>query len=443
MRAGESPIKNIDRGLLIIYLIMVTLGIINIYSSNYNPERPEIYSFKQEYGMQLLWLGISLFLGGIILLLEGNFIRKYAYEIYGVVCLLLVAVLIVGTEKNGAKAWFGIGSVGIQPSEFAKIGVSLALAKFLSTPQIRFENLDVRFYTACFIALPGVLILMQPDAGTFIVFLCFILVLYREGMSGNLLLFGLYFLVIAILSLRLKDSTMDLPLFNLEINSLVGLGIILTIIATIVFFLIRQLISKRNRKQMVVLLIVIYGASLLTIYGTHFMYFNVLKTHQKERIDTTLGLIDDPDGKNYNIDRAMAAIGSGQFSGKGYMKSTLANAGQKHVPMQSTDFIYCTLSEEWGFLGSVTVIILFCFLLFRIIIIAERQRSQFTRIFAYCVSAIFFFHFLINIGMAIGLAPVIGIPLPFFSYGGSSLIAFSSLVFILLKLDSERLDILR
>lgn len=443
MRAGENPLRNVDRGLFLIYILMLTAGMVNIYSSNFNPERPELYNLNQEYGKQLMWIVISIGLGGIIILLEGNFIRKYAYEIYGIVCLLLVAVLIVGTEKNGAKAWFGIGSFGIQPSEFAKIGVSLALAKFLSNPQIRFENLDTRLYTAFFIAFPGILVLLQPDAGTFIVFICFILVLYREGMSGNLLLFGLYFMVVGILTLRLKDSVMELPIFNYEIKSQIGLGIIITIIAVIVYFLLRQLISKRNRKSMVFLLLIIYFLSLGVIYGTNFAYYNVLKTHQKERIDTTLGLIDDPDGKNYNIDRAMAAIGSGKFSGKGYMKSTLANAGQKHVPMQSTDFIYCTLSEEWGFIGSFIVILLFCFLLFRIVIIAERQRSSFTRIFAYCVSAIFFFHFLINIGMAIGLAPVIGIPLPFFSYGGSSIMSFSILIFLLLKLDSERLDVLR
>lgn len=443
MRDQYSPIKKIDTGLLLIYLIMVVMGIVNIYSSNYNPERTRLWDLHQEYGKQIMWFGISLAIGGIILLLEGNFIRKYAYEIYGVVCMLLVAVLLVGTEKNGARAWFGIGSFGIQPSEFAKIGVSLALAKYLSTPQIRFEDIETRFYTASFIAVPGLLILLQPDAGTFIVFLSFILVLYREGMSGNLLLFGLYFLVLAIMTLRLKDATFDLPFISLSTSALIGLGLILSLIAIGVYFIIRQISTKRNRRSMVIKLLMVYAMSLGMIYVTNFAYYNVLKKHQKERIDTTLGLIDDPDGKNYNIDRAMAAIGSGRLTGKGYMKSTLANAGQKHVPMQSTDFIYCTLSEEWGFLGSVAVIIMFSLLLLRIIIIAERQRSQFTRIFAYCVSAIFFFHFLINIGMAIGLAPVIGIPLPFFSYGGSSLMSFSVLIFLLLKLDSERLEILR
>lgn len=443
MRQGDSPIRKIDTWLLMLYLIMVCLGVTNIYSSAYNPEHPSLFDLDREYGKQVMWFGISLGLGGLILLLEGSFIRKYSFEFYGVMCLLLVAVLIVGEEKNGAKAWFGIGSFGIQPSEFAKIGVSLALAKYLSTPQIRFEDFKTRIYTVLFIGIPAFLILMQPDAGTVIVFLSFIFVLYREGMSGNLLLFGLFVLVLGVLSLMLKETSLELPLLGQEVSGQFGLILILSIVALLVFFLIRQFVMKRNRRRTYFILSVAFVASILIVVGTNYAFYNVLQKHQRERIDITLGLIDDPDGKEYNINRSMAAIGSGGWSGKGYMKSTLANSGQKHVPMQSTDFIFCTLSEEWGFPGSLLIIVLFVALLFRIVLLAERQRSNFTRIFAYCVSAILFFHFLINIGMAIGLAPVIGIPLPFFSYGGSSLMAFSILIFILLKLDSERLDVLR
>lgn len=439
----DNPVRKIDRFLLITYLIMVTIGYFNIYSSAYNPEHPSHFDFSMEYGKQIIWIGVSLLLGGLILLLEGNFIKKYSYEFYGVMAFLLVAVLIVGEEKNGAKAWFGIGQFGIQPSEFAKIGVSLALAKFLSTPQIRFEDTTTRLYTALFIGFPAALILLQPDAGTVIVFISFIFVLYREGMSGNLLLFGLFVLVLSILSLMLKESTMELPIIGTEVAGHIGLVIILTIIALLVLLLIRQLVMKRGRKTAILVLVLAYFSSIVIVFGTNYAFYNVMKRHQQERIDIMLGLIDDPDGKAYNIDRSMAAIGSGGLSGKGYMKSTLANRGQKHVPMQSTDFIFCTLSEEWGFAGSLTVVILFVLLLLRIVLLAERQRSPFTRIFAYCVSAILFFHFFVNVGMAIGLAPVIGIPLPFFSYGGSSIMAFSILIFLLLKLDSERLDILR
>jgi rod shape determining protein RodA len=443
MRNEKGLFRNVDRGLLIIYLLMVSMGVANIYSSAFNPEHPFLLDQSMEYGKQALWFGISIFLGGIILLLEGTFIRKFAYEFYGAMLVLLIAVLVVGVEKNGAKAWFGVGSFGIQPSEFAKIGVALALAKFLSTPQIRLDDTGTRLYTVLFIGAPALLILLQPDVGTIIVFVSFILMLYREGMSGNLLLYGLLAIVLAVLSLKLKETTMELPIFGQEVNGTIGLIIVLSVMAILVFFLIRQMVNKRNRRLAITLLFVVFIGSVGVVYGVKWAFYNVFQEHQRTRIDLTLGNIEDPDGKDYNSNRAKAAIGSGGFFGKGFMGSTLANSSQKHVPMQSTDFIYCTLSEEWGFLGSVTIILLFMLLLFRLTIIAERQRSTFTRIFTYCVSSIIFFHFLINVGMAIGLAPVIGIPLPFFSYGGSSLMAFSMLIFLVLKLDSERLDVLR
>ncbi len=443
MRADEISLKKADGWLIILYLVMVSLGVVTIYSSNFSPDYPELFSFSREYGKQLLWIGVSLKAGGAILLIEGRFIRKFAYQIYLVVCLLLVAVLLVGTKKNGATAWFGIGDFGIQPSEFAKVGVSLALAKYLSTLNIRFSDFKTRFYTVLIIGVPAALIMLQPDAGTVIVFMSFILVLYREGMSGNLLLFGLFVLVISVLTLILKDTSIEVLFWPEPIDGKLALSLILVLIALCVFFIIRQLTTRRNRRRANTLLILALTGSILNIYAVNYAFHNVLGNHQKERIDISLGLIEDPDGKGYNINRAMAAIGSGGFSGKGYMKSTLANAGQKHVPMQSTDFIFCPLSEEWGFIGSTLVIVLFMLLLIRIIFIAERQRSQFSRIYAYCVAGIFFFHFLINIGMAIGIAPVIGIPLPFFSYGGSSMFAFSMLLFILLRLDAERLYVLR
>jgi len=443
MRSEEFSIRKLDKWLLGLYLLMTVIGIFNIYSSKFNPDHPMIYSQEEEYGKQILWFGISLLTGGLILLLENNFIRKFTYQFYGFVIFLLVAVLIVGIEKNGAKAWFGIGSFGIQPSEFAKVGVCLAIAKFLSTPNIKLTDKNSRLITFLFIAVPAGLIQLQPDTGTNIVFMAFILVLYREGMSGNFLLFGLFALVLSVLTLMTKDGSMDLFFTGYSVNGNIGVVIIITFLAVLSSALLRQFVMKRSRRAAYTLLILAWLGSAALIFSVNYVYYNVLGKHQRERIDISLGLIEDPDGKGYNQDRAKAAIGSGGFWGKGYMNSTLSNAGQKHVPMHSTDFIYCTWSEEWGFVGSVTVIVLFTILLFRIIIIAERQRSQFTRIFAYAVACIIFFHFLINIGMAIGLAPVIGIPLPFFSYGGSSLIAFSMLIFILLKLDAERLDVLR
>jgi rod shape determining protein RodA len=422
---------------------MCLAGLVNIYSSNYNPEKPEIYNLSQEYGKQLLWFVISITLGFLILLLEGNFLRKFVYEFYGIVITLLIAVLLVGVEKNGAKAWFGFGGFGIQPAEFAKVSVSLAIAKYLSQPGTKLQDSKTRINTFLFILAPALLIMLQPDAGTVIVFASYILVLYREGMGGNFLLFGLFAAIIATISLILKDSEIKLLLIPEELPGQWALSLIMLCFACIGYIGIKQQVQKRQQAKANLYLTIGLIASICIIHSVDYGFEKLLKPHQKERVEILLGLRDDPDGKGYNIDRSKAAIGSGGFTGKGYMNATLANAEQKHVPMQSTDFIFCTLSEEWGFIGSFGVLILFGLFLIRIIYLAERQRSAFTRIYAYCVACIIFFHVMINIGMAIGLAPVIGIPLPFFSYGGSSLMAFSMMVFILLKLDSERLEVLR
>jgi rod shape determining protein RodA len=442
MRQEDKIYKKVDGWLLLCYLLLTFTGLFNLYSASFNPEHSAIYDLDREHGKQFMWLVISLILGGMILLLEGSFIKKISYEIYGVIVFLLIAVLLVGTVRNGARAWFGVGGFGIQPSEFAKIGLSLALAKFLSTPNIKLQDKQTKQITLGLILLPALLILLQPDTGTVIVFASFIFVIYREGIGGNILLFGFFSTVLAVLSLILKDTTFVIIGIG-ELSGQIWLVMIFGIISLIIFFIIRKIVMKRNRKFAILVLGVVYVLGSSVILLTNFGFNKVLAAHQKDRIEILLGQKEDPKVKGYNIDRSKAAIGSGQWSGKGYMKSTLSNASQKHVPMQTTDFIYCTWSEEWGFQGSVAVILVFLFMLIRMIIIAERQRSHFTRIYAYCVACIIFFHVLINIGMTIGLAPVIGIPLPFFSYGGSSLFAFSILVFILLRLDSERLNVLR
>lgn len=442
MRQDDKLYKRVDGWLLFCYLLLTITGLVNLYSASFNPEHPAIYDLDREHGKQLMWLVISLVLGGTILLLEGSFIKKISYEIYAFIIFLLVAVLLVGTVRNGARAWFGVGGFGIQPSEFAKIGLSLALAKFLSTPNIKLQDKQTKRITLGLILLPALLILLQPDTGTVIVFTSFIFVIYREGIGGNVLLFGFFSMVLAILSLILNDTTFVIYGIG-EVKGQIWLVGILGIISFIAFWIIRKMVMKRNRKYAIVILLVVFISGSSVILLTDLAFNKVLKTHQKDRIEILLGKKEDPKKKGYNIDRSKAAIGSGGWAGKGYMKSTLANASQKHVPMQTTDFIYCTWSEEWGFQGAVAVILVFLFMLIRMVIIAERQRSHFTRIYAYCVACIIFFHMLINIGMAIGLAPVIGIPLPFFSYGGSSLFSFSILVFILLRLDSERLNVLR
>lgn len=436
------------------------LGLSNIYASVFDPEHSFLFDMSTEHGKQAMWIGISLFIGFIILLLEGSFIIKNSYWIYIVTMVLLILVLFT-KPIHGARSWFGFGSVGIQPAEFAKIGVSLALAKYLSSKSTlkKKKNNQLNYSLGGFIGvvinaiqnnssilliigIPSVLVLLQPDAGTFIIFTSFIFVLYREGYAGNILLFGIVSVIMAVITLVVADSNFFLPFTKIILSGKFGIFLILLIIGLIFFLIIKYFVKPRERKALYKALI---GSILVSIIFINFVeigYSKILKPHQKTRIDLVLGKIEDPNGDGYNINRAKAAIGSGGLFGKGYKEAKLANASQKHVPEQSTDFIFCTWSEERGFVGSFILVVLYMILLIKIIVVAERQRSNFTRIYAYAIAGVFFYHFMINIGMAIGLAPVIGIPLPFFSYGGSGMMSFSILLFILVKLDSERKTVL-
>jgi rod shape determining protein RodA len=375
----------------------------------------------------------------ILLLLDGDFIKRSSPIVYAVTTLLLVLVLIFGKEVNGAKAWFGFGSFGIQPSEFAKIGTAMMLAYYLSQANIKIQEARTKTIAGAITAVPALLILLQPDTGTVLVFAAFILVLYREGLSGNILLLGLFTMILSILSLLLKSASVEV--FGAEIGGQFVLMFIIVLLSVLAFFFIQTFILPRFRKKNKILLMGTALGSLLFIGTLDQVFENVLEPHQKIRINILLGLEEDPQGAGYNVKQSKTAIGSGGFSGKGYLDGTLTK--YKYVPMQSTDFIFCTIGEEWGFVGSSVVVVLFLTLMLRIIYIAERQRATFTRIYGYAVACILFLHLLINVGMTIGLAPVIGIPLPFFSYGGSSLWGFTILLFILLKLDTERLVVLR
>ena len=456
MRGNDDKIwADVDWALVGLYFLLVGLGISNVYSSVYNPEKPGLFDLSTEHGKQIMWVGIALFIGIIIMIIDGNLIRKLSFWVYGVLMLLLVAVLFT-TPINGAKSWFGIGSFGVQPSELAKVGVCLALSAHLSEAPAVKNRMNVSFSitylvdlfaknwkTVAILALPSILVLLQPDAGTFIIFTSFILVLYREGHAGNVLLFLLVAVIIAVITLVVADSSFMLPGLKIKLGGKFGIVLALLMFGLIFYLLIRNFVLKRNRSPLYRALIGSLVVSILFVNFVEWGYSTILDDHQKERIELLLGKIEDPDGKGYNINRAKAAIGSGGFAGKGYQQATLANASQKHVPMQSTDFIFCTWSEERGFLGSGFLVILYCVLFIKIVSIAERQRSSYTRIFAYCVAGVFFYHFMINVGMGLGLAPVIGIPLPLFSYGGSSVLTFSILLFILIKLDSERKIVLQ
>ena len=437
MRAQKNIWSEVDWVAVLLFLTLVTIGWINIYAASFTPEHSNIFDSSQEYGKQFIWICTAVVLGMTIMLIEGDFFRKTSFLLYGVVMLLLVAVLIFGKEVNGAKAWFGFGSFGIQPSEFSKFAISLALATYLGKTNRKFQSLQTKSVVAGLIALPAMLILLQPDTGTVLVYSAFVLVLYREGLSGNILLFATIAAALSVLALLFKETTFLIPFTTEEITGQYVLMGIIVAIGLLSVMIVRNFVLPRFRKKAYWFLATVCVGSILLIGSLDYVVDDVLEPHQSTRIKILLGLTEDPLGAGYNVNQSKTAIGSGGFTGKGFLNGTLTK--YKYVPMQSTDFIFCTIGEEWGFLGTSAVVILFVVLILRLIYLAERQRSKFTRIYGYCVASILFIHLLINIGMAIGLAPVVGIPLPFISYGGSSLWGFTILVFIFLKLDSERL----
>lgn len=440
MSARENVASNFDRPLLLMYLLLLFMGWANIYSAAYDPDHASIFDQSKEYGKQSVWIGISLVLGSCILLVHGELFRDMAYGIYGAVLLLLVAVLIFGKEVNGARAWFGVGSFGIQPAEFAKYATSLALTRYLSGLKA-LADLSSRVVSGVLILLPVGLIMLQPDTGTALVSGAFILVLYREGLSGNVLLLAILAAFLSILSLILKDSSFGLPFTDGEIPGPYFLMGLIVLFAVFSWVVVHNMVLKRLRRRMYAYIITGVVSSAVFIGSVDYAFEKVLAQHQRDRILVMLGQMEDPQGLGYNVKQSQTAIGSGGFLGKGYLEGTLTKF--KYVPMQSTDFIFCTVGEEWGFLGTAFVVIMFTTLILRVIQISDRQRSRFTRIYAYCVASIFFLHLMINVGMTIGLAPVIGIPLPFFSYGGSSMIGFTLLLGTLIRLDAERLSQLR
>ncbi|MEN9440023.1 MAG: hypothetical protein RLZ33_99 [Bacteroidota bacterium] len=465
MRKGESLVAHLDWALFIVYMILLIMGVATVYSTAYNEDHPNIFDFSQKYGKQIMWVGVSLFLGLMVFLIDSDIYRKFCVPIYLFTLVLLVIVLFM-PAVNGAHAWLGIGSMGIQPAEFAKIGTGLLLARFISNVNVKQQNIQTVLLANAIILVPMTLILLQPDAGTFVVFTSFLFVMYREGITYDPLILkvvnsipgvkfkqtwvGSHFIPIlfvvvflSVVTLLMSNETLEFSwLGDVKIPGFWSVIIALTIFALIMFLILRFLSSRRDRNRAT--FVVLFGYILASGLATTVNYgFQGLATHQKDRIELFLGLKEDPDGDDYNRNRAMAAVGSGGFTGKGYNKASVSSVESNHVPESETDFIFCPFAEEWGFIGVFVLFGLYMFMLLRIIVIAERQRSSFNRIYAYTVAMILFYHFAINIGMNIGFAPVIGIPLPFFSYGGSSMMSFSMMMFILLKLDSQRRDVLQ
>jgi rod shape determining protein RodA len=441
MRRRESSIRrNIDWVTIALVAVLMFFGWINILSATSNIELLDWLNWTGKGGKQLMWISICFVLGFFIINIESEFFIRTSIIQYILTLLLLIAVLIIGKKIGGARSWFDLGGFSLQPSEFAKPTTALILAWYLSRDATKWRSIKVRLISLLLIATPAGLILLQPDAGTVLVFAGFIFVLYREGLSGNVLIIGFAGLLLSIATILIGVTSFHYPYFG--VGSGMGLfWIIWLIVGALVIYLLKELSIPRRRKKVAVWGIISLFAGLIMSIGLHTGMEKMLQPHQKERIHVLFGIdVNNPDA-DYNIRHAKAAIGSGGLTGKGWMHGPMT--AYSFVPEQETDFIFCTVGEEWGFLGSAIVILLFTFLILRILIIAERQRSKFTRIYAYGVASILFMHILVNVGMVLGLAPVIGIPLPFFSYGGSSLIGFTFLITVLIKLDGERLSVLR
>jgi rod shape-determining protein RodA len=462
---------NVDWITIGLYLAMMLIGWINIYAAVYNEEHKSIFDMTQRYGKQLMWIGAAIFIAVLMINTDSKFFVTFAFPIYAAMLVVLLAVLLVGSEIKGAKSWIQLGNFSLQPSEFMKMATALALARYISSYEFKMDNYKSLLSLAAIVGLPVGLIFLQNDTGSALVFGVFILVLYREGLNGIVLFFSCLIAVVFILTMLFDPliTILILTVAALIINyllkkklqrTLIGGGIFFGIfgllwlinhiaggsISPIFFILIAAVISSALffiwamslRKHSLAILVAIYLGSVLFSVSVDYVFHNIMEQHQRDRINELLGIQTDVLGTGYNVNQSKIAIGSGGFFGKGFLQGTQTKFD--FVPEQDTDFIFCTVGEEWGFVGSSIVVGLFMALLLRVIYLAERSRSRFSRVYGYSVACIIFFHFAVNIGMTVGLAPVVGIPLPFFSYGGSSLWSFTFLLFIFIRLDASRFE---
>jgi rod shape determining protein RodA len=411
--------KSIDLPIILLYIALVLIGWLNIYAAVFDESHASIFDLEKNYGKQLLWIATALFIGLMVLLIDSKFFSVFAFGIYGITLIMLISVLFFGKYVNGSRSWFEIGSFRLQPAEFAKFATALVVAKYLSSG-VKMERFSTKLSVLGLIGLPMGLILLQGDVGSALTYVAFILVLYREGLSGIVLVIGLLIGIAFVLSLLFAKA---------------AILIAIAVVTAILLYILR-----RKKK---IFPVIIAGAALVAtmVVGFNYVFNNVMKQHHRDRINNLVGKEIDIKGAGYNVNQSKIAIGSGRLIGKGFLNGTQTK--YDFVPEQSTDFIFCTIGEEYGFVGSVILIGLFLTLLLRIVFIAERQRSSLSRIYGYGVASILFLHVFVNIGMTIGLVPVIGIPLPFISYGGSSLWSFTILLFILIKLDANRQNIVK
>ena len=468
-----SKFGKIDIPLVICYLMLVFIGWINIYAAVYSPEHSSIFDISQRYGMQFIWIMTALILAvAILFVINPKVYSVLSPPIYLGVCILLVAVIFLGKEVNGSNSWFQIGPVSFQPAEVSKISTSLFLAYIMSKYNFRLGNMRDALSVALTILIPMAIIVMEKETGSALVYCGFIFLLYREGLSGWVLVFGILSIVLFVVTLAVSSLAAIIILFVLAgiINGIytrklihnlaviIPTAILLALLPAIAGKWIPSLstfkfeyaamgvtaslalaapaIYKGKRGRHLKYLLAGFFCSIALIFSVEFIFNNILQPHQRSRIENLLGITEDLMGAGYNVHQSKIAIGSGGFVGKGFLNGTQTKFD--FVPEQSTDFIFCTIGEEWGFVGSVLVVGIYLFLISRLIILSERQKDRFARIYGYCVACCFFMHFFINIGMTMGLVPVIGIPLPLLSYGGSSLWSFTTLLFIFIKLDMER-----
>jgi rod shape determining protein RodA len=470
---SSNIINRIDKISIVLFLLLILMGWINIYAAVFNEEHAGLLDFSQRYGKQFLWIIASLILATFIIIIDNRFYFFFSWFIYGAAMFLLILVVIFGKEINGARSWFEFGGISLQPSELAKFSTALALAAYLNTKRQDLTKPSVFIPAVAIILFPAMLILLQPDTGSAIVYFSLFIVLFREGMSpyifvSGLLMILLFFLALLTNILYLSLSLVLVAVILIWITThkwklvLTGSGIFL-LIGGAIFLLDHYVLKSIGNELIVVISLILSGVayaayfynkravsvlvvylfllgSILFVNGVDYTFNNILPKHQKDRVNILLGFKTDLHGTGYNVNQSIISIGSGGFAGKGFLQGTQTKF--KFVPKQSSDFIFCTVGEEWGFLGSAIVLGIYLFLILRLIALAERQRSEFARIYGYCVVSILFIHVFLNIGMAIGLVPVIGIPLPFLSYGGSSLWGFTILLFIFLRLDASRTEYL-
>ncbi len=429
----------IDGIIILLYVMLVTIGLLAVYSVEYRSTDPTFFMMNKSYMKQLIWFGYALIIGMLILMTDSKFFSSFAFLFYTAGLFILLITIFAGVQVKGSRSWLGIGSFRFQPAEVCKLFTALALAKYLSMPETNFKKLRSRLIAFVIIQLPVIFILAQKETGLALVYYCFILAMYREGLPNTILVIVFATVLLVLGTLLIEKNT---------------IFFILTGIAFLIGIIIRETLSKKITSW-----IILVGCWLICIgfsqFAVPFAFKHVLQKHHIQRIysmigkevpneyDNTTAIGDDKkeNSSDYNVLQSKIAIGSGGFYGKGYLNGT--STKNQFVPEQSTDFIFCAIGEQFGFVGSFILVLLYISLLMRIIFVAERQRSSFSRIFAYCVASILFFHFAVNISMTIGLAPVIGITLPFLSYGGSSLVSFSILLFILIRLDADRQVLIR